>query len=225
LVQATITCSCLLIQAHKSTLYLHPQLCLYESAQCNCKQCLQLHFFLGEMVHSSMCSAFQARCLLCSAGCPLTCSIWQIGGDTLSPLRAGRLVTAGFGTPFLPSLASSQQKSSLLLPINFPVGKNILGLPSECILLLISWLLPHTKINCASVGFLNKLQTRFFSRCPRSAHLPIYLPDCLQAEETVYHGWGWGHKINPFHLLHLLPYHPILLFGKEFFLLSNYSPD
>lgn len=133
------------------------------------------------MVRSSMCLAFQACCLLCSAGCPLTCSIWQIGGDTLPPLRAGRLVMAGFGTPFLPSLASSQQKSSLLLPINFPVGKNILGLPSECILLLISWLLPHTKINCASVGFLNKLQPRFFSRCLRSAHLPIYLPDSFQA--------------------------------------------
>lgn len=165
-----------------------------------------------------MCLAFQACCLLRSAGCPLTCSIWQIGGDTLPPLRAGRLVTAGFGTPFLPSLASSQRKSSLLLPINFPVGKNILGLPSEHILLLISWLLPHTKINCASVGFLNKLQPRFFSRCLRSAYLLIYPPDSFQAEETVYHEWGWGHNINPFHLLHLHPYHPILLFGKNFFL-------
>lgn len=42
-------------------------------------------FLLGETVHSSMCLAFQARCLLRSAGCPLTCSIWQIRGDTLPP--------------------------------------------------------------------------------------------------------------------------------------------
>lgn len=77
------------------------------------------------------------------------------------PLRAGRLVRAGFGTPFLPTLASSQQKSSLLLTINFPVGKNVLGLPSERILLLASRLLPHTQINRVSAGLLKKLQHGF----------------------------------------------------------------
>lgn len=129
LVQATIKRGCLLIQPNKSKFYLHPQLCPYKSVCFNCKHCLQPHFLLGEMVHSSMCLAFQACCLLCSAGCPLTRSIWQIHGDTLPPLRAGRLVMAGFGMPFLPSLASSQKKSSLLLPINFPVRKKHLGAP------------------------------------------------------------------------------------------------
>lgn len=78
LVQATIKRGCLLIQPNKSKFYLHPQLCPYKSVCFNCKHCLQPHFLLGEMVHSSMCLAFQACCLLCSAGCPLTCSIWQM---------------------------------------------------------------------------------------------------------------------------------------------------
>lgn len=160
----------------------HSQTCTHNFASMNQRDAIvntvcSFIFFLREIVHSSMCLAFQACCLPCSAGCPLPCSIWQIGGDTLPfPLRAGGLVTAALGTPFLPSLASGQREGSLLLPINFPVGKNILGLPCKCVLLLISHLLPHTKTNRASIGFLNKLQPRLFSRCLRCAHLqPTFL--------------------------------------------------
>lgn len=66
-------------------LHLHPQLASTNQRCAAANTVCSFVFLLGETVHSSMCLAFQARCLLCSAGCPLTCSIWQIRGDTLPP--------------------------------------------------------------------------------------------------------------------------------------------
>lgn len=134
------------------------------------------------------------------------------------PLRAGRLVRAGFGTPFLPTLASSQQKSSLLLTINFPVGKNVLGLPSERILLLASRLLPHTQINRVSAGLLKKLQAWLCSGCCRPAHLPAHLAATSQALRR--RKASVGDTMTLFRLLHPYQYvwkgffSPFLLFRK-----------
>lgn len=132
------------------------------------------------------------------------------------PLRAGRLVRAGFGTPFLPTLASSQQKSSLLLTINFPVGKNVLGLPSERILLLASRLLPHTQINRVSAGLLKMFQHRF---ALGAADLLTFQPTLLPLPR---HCRGerllWGTRLPCF-----ICYTPINMFGKDFFLFSYYS--
>lgn len=85
------------------------------------------------------------------------------------------------GCPSSHRLPRARRRAACYSLLIFQWGKNILGLPSERILLLISWLLPHTNMNCASAGILNKLQPRFLSRCPRPAHLPIHLPDSFQA--------------------------------------------
>lgn len=66
-------------------LHPHPQLASTNQRCAAANTVCSFVFLLGETVHSSMCLAFQARCLLRSAGCPLTCSIWQIRGDTLPP--------------------------------------------------------------------------------------------------------------------------------------------
>lgn len=116
-------------------------------------------------------------------------------------------------------LASSQQKSSLLLTINFPVGKNVLGLPSERILLLASRLLPHTQINRVSAGLLKMFQHRF---ALGAADLLTFQPTLLPLPR---HCGGerllWG--TYPGGLPCFVCYTPINTFGKDFFLLSYYA--
>lgn len=89
----------------------HSQTCTHNFASMNQRDAIvntvrSSVFFLGEMVYSSMCSAFQACCLPCSAGCPLPCSIWQIRGDTLPfpslPPACGWACDGSFGAALPP---------------------------------------------------------------------------------------------------------------------------
>lgn len=186
---------------NKSQLELHPQLCLCKSAWCRCKQaaasllfCCGFFFPRGD---SALLAVLGFSSSLPSPLSRLPFNMLHLA-DRRWHLPPALVALCWLWDALLPPLASSQQQSSLLLPINFPVGKNILGLPSEPVLLLVCWLLPCTEISCVSTEVFKKPQQK-------QVDLLAFQAIALHCRgENLQQQMG-GDTITPLHLLNLHP--------------------